>query len=185
MSVLFFNLLFSLIYFFNFHWNIVDLQYQVSFRYTVKWFSYIYTYIPILFKILFHNRLLKDTEYSFPCYTVGTSWLSILHVVLLLSHSVMSDSMTSWNVARQAPLSMGCPWNSPGKNTGVSCCALLQGIFLTQRSNLHLLCLPHWQAGFFTTRATWIPNSWFIPLLTFPFGYQKLVSCVCESISVL
>ena len=32
-----------------------------------------------------------------------------------------------------------CPWASPGKNTGVDCHALLQGIFPTQRSNLHLL----------------------------------------------
>ena len=36
------------------------------------------------------------------------------------------------------------PWNFPGKNTGVGCCALLQGIFQTQGLNLHLL---HWQAG--------------------------------------
>ena len=28
-----------------------------------------------------------------------------------------------------------CPWNSPGKNTGVSSHSLLQGIFLTQGSN--------------------------------------------------
>ena len=34
----------------------------------------------------------------------------------------------------------------PGKNTRVGCCFLLQGIFLTQGSNLHLLCLLHWQA---------------------------------------
>ena len=32
-----------------------------------------------------------------------------------------------------------CPWDSPGKNTGVGCCALLQGIFLTQGSNSSLL----------------------------------------------
>ena len=31
----------------------------------------------------------------------------------------------------------------PGKNTGVGCHAHLQGIFLTQRSNPHLLCLLH------------------------------------------
>ena len=36
---------------------------------------------------------------------------------------------------------------SPGKNTGVGCCALLQVIFLTQGSNLHLLCLLCWQVG--------------------------------------
>ena len=44
------------------------------------------------------------------------------------------------------------PGSSPGKNTGVDCHFLLQGIFLTQGLNLHLLCLLHWQAGgFFTT----------------------------------
>ena len=32
-----------------------------------------------------------------------------------------------------------CPWNSPGKNTGVGGHSLLQGIFLTQGSNLGLL----------------------------------------------
>ena len=34
-----------------------------------------------------------------------------------------------------------CPRDSPDKNTGVGCHALLQGIFLTQGSN------PHWQVG--------------------------------------
>ena len=27
------------------------------------------------------------------------------------------------------------PWNSPGKNTGVGCCSLVQGIFPNQGSN--------------------------------------------------
>ena len=49
--------------------------------------------------------------------------------------------MTLQTVARQIPLSMG---DSVGKNTGVACHALLQGIFLTQGLNPHLL---HWQAG--------------------------------------
>ena len=37
--------------------------------------------------------------------------------------------------------------DSPGKNTGVGCYALLQGIFPTQGSNPHPLCLLHWQVG--------------------------------------
>ena len=37
------------------------------------------------------------------------------------------------------------PRDSPGKNTGVGCHAILQGIFPTQGSNLSLLCLLHWQ----------------------------------------
>ena len=38
-------------------------------------------------------------------------------------------------------------WDSPGKNTGVDCCALFQGIFPAQGSNMSLLYLLHWQAG--------------------------------------
>ena len=37
--------------------------------------------------------------------------------------------------------------DSPGKNTGVGCYALLQGIFPIQALNLHLLYLLHWQAS--------------------------------------
>ena len=37
------------------------------------------------------------------------------------------------------------PWDSPGKNTGVGCHFLLQGILPTWASNLSLLCLLHWQ----------------------------------------
>ena len=37
------------------------------------------------------------------------------------------------------------PWNSPGKNTGVDCHFLFQGIFPTQESNPRLLRLLHWQ----------------------------------------
>ena len=39
-----------------------------------------------------------------------------------------------------------CPWNFPGKNIGVGCHFLLQGIFPTQGSNPCLLHLLHWQA---------------------------------------
>ena len=45
------------------------------------------------------------------------------------------------------PSRLLCPWDSPSKNTGVSCHALLQGIFLTQGLHPHFLHLLHWQAG--------------------------------------
>ena len=51
--------------------------------------------------------------------------------------------VTLWTVAHQAPLSM-C---FSRQDTGVGCHSLLQGIFLTQGLNLHLLSLLHWQAG--------------------------------------
>ena len=46
------------------------------------------------------------------------------------------------------PTRLLCSWDSPGKNTGVVCHALLQGIFPTQGLNLSLLCTA---GRFFTT----------------------------------
>ena len=40
------------------------------------------------------------------------------------------------------PARLLCPWDSPDKNTGAGCHALLQGIFPTQGSNAGLL---HWR----------------------------------------
>ena len=39
-----------------------------------------------------------------------------------------------------------CLWDFPGKNTGVGCHFLLQGIFPARALNPCLLCLLHWQA---------------------------------------
>ena len=50
---------------------------------------------------------------------------------------------------RPQPTKLLCPWNFPGKNTQVDCQFLLQGIFLTQGLNPHLLHLLHWRLDFF------------------------------------
>ena len=50
----------------------------------------------------------------------------------VLSHSVVSYFLWPRGLY---PIRLLCPWNSPGKNTGVGCHALLQGIFPTQGSN--------------------------------------------------
>ena len=46
-----------------------------------------------------------------------------------------------------------CPWDSPGKNTGVGSHALLQGIF--PGIEPESLVSPALAGGFFTTSATW------------------------------
>ena len=56
--------------------------------------------------------------------------------------SVMSNSLRPYGLW---PTSLLCPWDSPGKNTGLGCCSLLQGIAPTQGPNPCLLCLLHWQ----------------------------------------
>ena len=63
--------------------------------------------------------------------------MSLLPTSCMLSHfSHVQLFATLWTIAHQAPLSMGFS----SKNTGVGCHALLQVIFPTQGSKLHL-CL--------------------------------------------
>ena len=63
----------------------------------------------------------------------------------MLSHSVMPDSL--WPHGLQLA-SLCCPWDFPGKNTGVGSYFLPQGIFLTRDqaclSCINRLILYHW-----------------------------------------
>ena len=52
--------------------------------------------------------------------------------------SVIQSCMTLLQPYELQPARLLCPWDSPGKNTGVGYHFLLQGIFLTQGLNLHL-----------------------------------------------
>ena len=47
----------------------------------------------------------------------------------------MSDSGIPWTITHHG---FFCPWDFPGKNIGVGCHFLLQGIFSTQGSNSHI-----------------------------------------------
>ena len=62
--------------------------------------------------------------------------------------AVPSCSVVSHSVRPRGlqPARLLCPWDSPGKSTGVGCHALLQGLFPTQGWNPRLLSLE-WQAG--------------------------------------
>ena len=52
----------------------------------------------------------------------------------------------NWATTEDCSPSGSSVWNFSGKNTGVGCHFLPQGIFLIQGSNPHLLCLLVWQA---------------------------------------
>ena len=67
-------------------------------------------------------------------------WASVVQK----SCSVVLDSLGPFRLRLARLL---CPWDFSGKNTGVSCRLLLQGIFPTQGWNLPLLCLLYWQVN--------------------------------------
>ena len=81
-------------------------------------------------------------------FTTSATW----EALFCLSASLFSRVRlfaTLWTVARQAPLSMGRRTSScllsPGKNTGMGCHSLLQGISPIQGSNQRLLWLLHFK----------------------------------------
>ena len=55
-------------------------------------------------------------------------------VLVVQSHAALCNPIDC-----SLPGSSVCPWNSPGKNTGMGCHLLLQGIFQTQGLNSGLL----------------------------------------------
>ena len=92
-------------------------------------------YVPIL--ILSYLWSLFGNEVIFmELRWAPTEWEKVRSV----SCTIVSNSLQSHGLQ---PARILCPWDSPGKNSGVGCHALLQGIFLTQGSNPGLL---HWQA---------------------------------------
>ena len=61
-----------------------------------------------------------------PKHIEGVKVKSLSHVQLFVTHGLQLTRLL-------------CPWDFPGKDTGVFCYFLLQGIFLTQGSNPGLL----------------------------------------------
>ena len=64
----------------------------------------------------------------------------------LVCAKLLQFCLTLWDPVDCSPPGSSVHWGSPGKNIGVSCHALLQGIFLIQGLNPHLLSLLHCQA---------------------------------------
>ena len=92
-----------------------------------------------------------DEEYFMVCVCVYiyiyvyiyTRTYMLIYAVCWVT-SVVSYSL--WPYGPEPARLLG-PWDSPGNSTGVDCYALLQGIFLAQGSNPHLLLSLLWQVG--------------------------------------
>ena len=74
---------------------------------------------------------------------IGHWEFTVGNVLLVRCCSVMPNLLQPHGLW---PARLLCPWDSPGKDTGMGCHFLLQGIFPIQGLNLGLSCLLHWQA---------------------------------------
>ena len=89
----------------------------------------------------------KKIIFPFLCLSLAKLKVSHdgLHACLTSSRDIRNPSLKSYPSLCDA---VDCsPWDSPGKNTGVGCHALLQGIFPTQGIELKSL---HWQVSSLT-----------------------------------
>ena len=108
---------------FGWHWNYMRLFWKTVSQHGAKPFH------PSLSR---WNHLLCFCITSKKSTTCSTLSL-LLSWCMVLGHLVVFSSATTWAVTRHGIF--------PGKNTGVDCHFLLQGIFPAQGTNLCLLCL--------------------------------------------
>ena len=113
----------------------ITLKYQLKIKIISCFFSFVYMSLKINSGnvcFIFKYRLWMVVIYSslFIFYLLGILLIGILCFcnVQWMWKSLMSKSL--W------PRGLYSPWNSPGQNTWVSSCSLLQGIFPTEVSHI-------------------------------------------------
>ena len=89
------------------------------------------------------NGALLWAGLSSSCFCLVSFFFSFFCPMCLI---VMSDSLWPYGLYTTKLL---CPWDSPGKNTGVDCNFLLQGIFPTQ-DGIRICCVSCIASRFFT-----------------------------------
>ena len=118
-------------FFENFYWSIVDLQRCASFRCTTKWISYTNTYAATAAKSLQSCLTLFDPTDGSPPGSPSPGFSRQEHWRGLPFPSPMHES-EKWKWSRSVvydssrphglqPTRLLCPWDFPGKSTGVGC----------------------------------------------------------------
>ena len=94
----------------------------------------------------------------------------------------MLSRVCLWSHGLQ-PARLLCTWDSPGRNTGEDCHALLSGIFLTQGSE-PCLTSPVLAGRFFTTIATWSDTIDVINLFLLLYSVKRLNWGILKNVRV-
>ena len=99
------------------------------------------------------EKIVKFTSKHNSLRNVSTLWSHrrLLCACMLSCFSLVWLLATPWTVASR----LLCPWDSPGKKTGVGCHALLQGILSYLGIEPTSLMSPALAGRFFTANATW------------------------------
>ena len=102
----------------------------------------IFTVVPLAI-VMYYAFTTRTGEFTLANLSLMSSVYQVakLYRMLVLSRTVTSNSLRLHGLQ---PARVLCPWDSPGKNTGVGCHTLLQGIFPTQGSDSVLL---HYKPG--------------------------------------
>ena len=114
----------------------------------LPWFMDLTFQVPMQYCSLQHWTLLSPpntstTEYRF-CFGPAASFFLGLLVIALCSSPVAYWMLADPEGSPPVPFIFAfsqCPWQSPGKNTGVGCHFLLQWAVFCQNSSLWLVCL--------------------------------------------
>ena len=140
--------------------------------------GFLYIFYFLIGVQLFYNVVLVFAVQQCESAMVGWWFYSLSHVWLLWPHGLQ-------------PARLLCPRDSLGKNTGVVCHFLLQGIFLIQGSNLigeSAICIcispPSWASLPPHPRLTSLGHHWassWFPAVTVcsDFGVQENEICHC------
>ena len=104
----------------------------------------------------------------------SASDLTCLHLSFLICQTrlmIMVPASNGGCVSCSVMSNSASPWTTPGKNTGVGCHALLQGIFLTQESNPGL---PH--CGQIIYHLSYLGS---LPILGKRANWDNPIKCAC------
>ena len=128
----------SLVIFYYYNTPAIDQQ-NVSHYFIAQEIIFSILWYPVSCNIPMENNL-KKNRYVYIC----------VYAKSLQMCPTLCDPLDS------SPIMLLCPRDSPGKNTGVGVCVLLQGIFLTQGLNSCFLWLLHCRQILYgwTTRET-------------------------------
>ena len=137
------------------------------------------------------SRSSQSTKLNSLCCAAASHQLSVLYMLLLLLVAQLCPILCSLMDCNLTGFSVH--GDSPGKNTGVGCHALLQGIFLTQGLNpglphcrqiLH--CLSHQGSQFYTWQYIYVNSIFsvcstlsFLPLCTHLLSTSASLSLLC------